>query len=140
ADLAQRMEEASQKLEFERAARLRDQINGIKAIHSTQSVTRNATEDIDAVALVSQGSQHCVSIVFVRGGRNLGRTNFFPTPGLAEAGELLSGFLSQYYLGREAPSEIIISQPIEDADLLEATLSQRMERTVRVRSTVRGVR
>src|SRR5690606_39602663 len=48
--------------------------------------------------------------------------------------------LSQYYLGREAPSEIIISQPIEDADLLEATLSQRMERTVRVRSTVRGVR
>ena len=140
ADLAQRMEEASQKLEFERAARLRDQINGIKAIHSTQSVTRNATEDIDAVALVSQGSEHCVSIVFVRGGRNLGSTNFFPKPGLAEAGELLSGFLSQYYLGREAPSEIIISQPIEDADLLEATLSQRMERTVRVRSTVRGVR
>ena len=50
-DLAARMEEASQKLEFERAARLRDQINGIKAIHSTQSVTRNAAQDIDAVAL-----------------------------------------------------------------------------------------
>ena len=50
-DLAQRMEQASQQLDFERAARLRDQINGIKAIHSTQSVTRNATEDIDAVAL-----------------------------------------------------------------------------------------
>ncbi len=139
-ELAARMEEASQNLEFERAARLRDQINGIKAIHSRQSVTRNASEDIDAVALVSHGSDHCVSIVFVRGGRNLGSTNFFPRPGLAEAGELLSGFLAQYYLGRDAPSEILIDQPIEDADLLEATLSQKMERSVRIRSGVRGVR
>jgi excinuclease ABC subunit C len=139
-DLAQRMEEAAQKLEFERAARLRDQINGIKAIHSTQSVTRNVTEDIDAVALVSHGGDHCVSIVFVRGGRNLGSSNFFPRAGLAEAGELLSGFLGQYYLGRDAPGEILISQPIEDADLLEATLSERLERSVRIRSGVRGVR
>jgi excinuclease ABC subunit C len=139
-DLAQRMEEAAQKLEFERAARLRDQINGIKAIHSTQSVTRNVTEDIDAVALVSHGGDHCVSIVFVRGGRNLGSSNFFPRAGLAEAGELLSGFLAQYYLGRDAPGEILISQPIEDADLLEATLSERLERSVRIRSGVRGVR
>ncbi|HET9445017.1 MAG TPA: excinuclease ABC subunit UvrC [Steroidobacteraceae bacterium] len=139
-DLAQRMEEAAQKLEFERAARLRDQINGIKAIHSSQSVTRNVTEDIDAVALVSRGSDHCVSIVFVRGGRNLGSSNFFPRAGLAEESELLSGFLSQYYLGRDAPGEILISQPIEDADLLETTLSERLERTVRIRSGVRGVR
>lgn len=139
-DLAQRMEQASQQLDFERAARLRDQINGIKAIHSTQSVTRNATEDIDAVALVSQGSDHCVSIVFVRGGRNLGSTNFFPRPGLAEAGELLSGFLAQYYLGRDAPAEILINEPVEDGDLLEATLSQKMERSVRIRHEVRGVR
>ena len=139
-DLAQRMEQASSQLDFERAARLRDQINHIKAIHSTQSVTRNATEDIDAVALVSQGSDHCVSIVFVRGGRNLGSTNFFPRPGLAEEGELMSGFLAQYYLGREAPGEILINCKIEDADLLEATLSERMQRTVRVRPVVRGVR
>jgi len=139
-DLAGRMEEAAQLLEFERAARLRDQINGIKAIHSTQSVTRNVTEDIDAVALVSHGSDHCVAIVFVRGGRNLGSSNFFPRAGLAEESELLSGFLSQYYLGRDAPGEILISQPIEDADLLEATLSERLERSVQIRSGVRGVR
>lgn len=139
-DLAQRMEQASQNLEFERAARLRDQINGIKAIHSTQSVTRNAIEDIDAVALVSHGGDHCVSIVFVRGGRNLGSNNFMPRPGIAEAGDLLSGFLAQYYLGREAPGEILINEQIEDGDILEQTLSQRMERAVRIRPNVRGVR
>jgi excinuclease ABC subunit C len=139
-DLGVRMEQAATELQFERAARLRDQIHGIKAIHSTQSVTRNTEQDIDAVALASDSGDHCVSIVFVRGGRNLGSNNFFPKAGLAEAGELLSGFLSQYYLGREAPSEILISEDIEDADLLEATLSQKMERSVRVRSGVRGVR
>lgn len=139
-DLGRRMEEAASQLQFERAARLRDQIHGIKAIHSNQSVTRNAEHNIDAVALESSGGDHCVSIVFVRGGRNLGSKNFFPKAGVAEAGELLSGFLSQYYLGREAPAEILISEPIEDADLLEATLSQKMEHTVRIRHSVRGVR
>jgi excinuclease ABC subunit C len=139
-DLGRRMEQAAQLLEFERAARLRDQIHGIKAIHSTQSMTRNTSHDIDAVALASNAGQHCVSIVFVRGGRNLGSTNFFPRAGLAENGELLSGFLGQYYLSREAPGEILISEPVEDADLLEATLSEKMQRTVRMRSSIRGVR
>jgi excinuclease ABC subunit C len=139
-DLGTRMEQAATELHFERAARLRDQIHGIKAIHSTQSVTRNTEQDIDAVALESESGEHCVSIVFVRGGRNLGSNNFFPRAGLAEAGELLSGFLAQYYLGREAPAEILISEEIEDADLLETTLSEKMERSVKIRSGVRGVR
>ena len=76
----------------------------------------------------------------MRGGRNLGSNNFFPRAGLAEAGELLSGFLAQYYLGREAPSEILISEEVEDADLLEQTLTAKMERAVNIRSGVRGVR
>jgi excinuclease ABC subunit C len=139
-DLAQRMEQAAQQLEFERAAHLRDQIHGIKAIHSTQSMTGDSSHDVDAVALASAAGENCVSIVFVRGGRNLGSNNFFPRAGLAEAGELLSGFLVQYYLGREAPDEIIISEPIEDADLLEATLSERMNKTIRIRTSVRGTR
>ena len=139
-DLAQRMEQAAQQLEFDKAAHLRDQIHGIKAIHSTQSMTGDSSHDIDAVALSSAAGDNCVSIVFVRGGRNLGSNNFFPRAGLAEAGELLSGFLVQYYLGREAPDEILISEPIEDADLLEATLSERMNKSVRIRTNVRGTR
>ncbi len=139
-DLAQRMEQAAQQLEFEKAAHLRDQIHGIKAIHSTQAMTGDSSHDIDAVALSSAAGDNCVSIVFVRGGRNLGSNNFFPRAGLAEAGELLSGFLVQYYLGREAPDEILISEPIEDADLLEATLSERMNKSVRIRTNVRGTR
>jgi excinuclease ABC subunit C len=58
---------------------------------------------------------------------------------LAEAGELLSGFLAQYYLGRDAPARFSSSAD-RDADLLETTLSERLERSVRIRSGVRGVR
>ncbi|AMN47046.1 excinuclease ABC subunit C [Steroidobacter denitrificans] len=139
-ELAKRMEQAAAALDFERAARIRDQINGIKAIHATQSVTRSVRADIDAVALASQGNDHCVSIVFVRGGRNLGSSNFFPRGGIAEAGELLAEFLAQYYLGCEAPAEILVEQRIEGAGLLAAALSERMQRTVRIRASVRGVR
>jgi excinuclease ABC subunit C len=103
-------------------------------------MTRHGDQDSDAVSLVSDGGQHCVGIVFVRGGRNLGTANFFPRAGLAESAELLGGFLSQYYLGRESPAEIILDQPAEDIELLAATLTERAERTVEIRSNVRGVR
>lgn len=139
-DLARRMEEASERLEFERAARLRDQIQAIKSVQASQSMTRSAAQDIDAVALVSDGGQHCVGMVFVRGGRNLGTTNFFPRAGIAEAGELLGGFLTQYYLGRDAPTEILITEPFEDADVLAQALSERMGRDISIRSNTRGVR
>ena len=139
-DLAARMENAADLLEFERAARLRDQIQAVKEIQSSQTMTRHGDQDIDAVSLVSDGGQHCVGIVFVRGGRNLGTANFFPRAGLAESAELLGGFLSQYYLGREPPTEIVLEQTAEDMDLLAATLSERTERTIEIRSNVRGVR
>jgi excinuclease ABC subunit C len=138
--LAKRMEAASEQLEYERAARLRDQIHAIQAIQSTQVVTRAGEQEIDIVALVSDNVEHCVTVVFVRGGRNLGSTNFFLRPGIAEPDEVLSGFLSQYYLAREAPAEILLSEPVEGADVLAATLSERRGRTVRIRSHVRGVR
>ena len=94
-DLAARMEAAAASLEFEKAARLRDQVSAIKEIQASQSITRLAEQDIDAVALVSESGRHCVAVVFLRGGRNLGSSSYFPRPGLAESGELLSAFLAQ---------------------------------------------
>lgn len=139
-NLARRMDEAARALEFERAAKLRDRIQTLKKIQSSQSVTRSARTDVDAVALASEAGMHCVSVVFVRGGRNLGSTNFFPRAGLAEAGELLAGFLTQYYLERESPAEILVSESVGDADLLAATLGERAGREVLIRARVRGLR
>ena len=140
ADLRRRMDAAAERLRFEDAARLRDQIAMLKQIQSSQSVTRMAGQDIDAVAVAAAGHDFCVSVVFLRGGRNLGSTNFFTRGGLGGEGEALGAFLEQYYLAREAPAEILVSHPVEDADLLEAALAERSSHSVRVRSNVRGTR
>jgi len=139
-DIARRMEEAAARLDFEQAASLRDRIITLKKIQASQSATREGGDDIDAVALASAAGQYCVSVVFVRGGRNLGSTNFFPRAGLADAAGVLGGFLGQYYLGREAPREIIVAGTVEDQALLAASLTERSGHEVRIRTRVRGVR
>jgi len=138
-ELARRMEEAAAALHFERAARLRDQINALNAIQSGQVISRDDGE-FDAVALVTENGQSCVAVVFVRGGRNLGSSNFFPTAGLEEGAEVLSAFLAQYYLSRSAPAEILVNLPIEDADILASTLGERAGHAVQIRHQVRGTR
>jgi excinuclease ABC subunit C len=140
AELGQRMERAAERLQYEAAARFRDQIAMLKQIQASQAVTRISGSDIDAVAIAGTGPEFCVSIVFVRGGRNLGSTNFFPKGGLGGEREALAGFLAQYYLSRESPDEILVSQAVEDGDVLEAALKARAGRAVPIRSAVRGTR
>ncbi len=139
-DLGRRMEAAAERLQFEAAARFRDQIAMLKQIQASQSVTRIAGRDIDAVAIAGSGAEYCVAVVFVRGGRNLGSTNFFPRGGLGGEGEALAAFLSQYYLAREAPDEILVNRAVEDVDLLEAALRERAGHNVPIRAGVRGTR
>ena len=140
ADLGRRMEAAADKHQYEAAAGFRDQIAMIKQVQATQSMTRVAGQNVDAVAVVSDGNEHCVSVVFVRGGRNLGSRNFFPRGGLGEEGEVLGAFLAQYYLSRPVPHEILISQSLEAADALAEALGERAGHVVRIRRAVRGVR
>jgi excinuclease ABC subunit C len=140
AELGKRMDAAASRLDFEAAARFRDQIAMIRHVQASQSMTRMARQDVDAVAVVSTGNEHCVSVVFVRGGRNLGSRNFFPKGGLGEEGEVLGAFLTQYYFARPAPQEILVNQPLEASDVLAAALSERAGHVVRIRKAVRGVR
>jgi excinuclease ABC subunit C len=140
ADLRRRMDAAADALRFEEAARLRDQVGMLKQVQASQSVTRMGGRDADAVAVASAGADHCVSVVFVRGGRNLGSSNFFTRGGLGGEAEVLSAFLGQHYLSREAPSEILVSQVLEDSELLEAALGERSGHAVRVSAGVRGTR
>ncbi len=139
-DLAARMEAASAKLAFEAAARLRDQIAMLKQIQASQSISRIDGQDVDAVAIHGVGGLYCVAVVFVRGGRNLGSTTFFPKGGLGDEAEVLAGFLAQYYFAREAPAEILVSRPVDESDLLEPALSEKAGHAVRIRSSVRGTR
>jgi excinuclease ABC subunit C len=140
ADLARRMEASAERLQFEAAARFRDQIAMLKQIQASQSMTHIAGADIDAVAIAASGAEYCVAVVYVRGGRNLGSTSFFPRGGLGDREEVLDAFLAQYYLAREAPDEIVVSDATGDHEILEAALRERAGHAVPIRSGVRGTR
>jgi excinuclease ABC subunit C len=79
-------------------------------------------------------------VVFVRGGRNLGSSNYFPRGGLGGEEEALAAFLAQYYLARGAPAEILVNLPLEDCDVLESALRERSGHSVRIRRNIRGTR
>jgi excinuclease ABC subunit C len=139
--LVARMEEASNDLDYERAARLRDQIARIRQIEAEQLVSNNAAKDLDVLSIASGRGVHCVTVLFIRQGALLGSRDHFPRiVSDASSAQVLEGFLPQYYLGREAPAEIILPATIDDRALLEAELSNRSARQVKIRDKVRGDR
>lgn len=139
-DLVQRMETSSQALEFEQAARYRDQIQTLRRIQERQYVS-GERGDLDILALAMRGESACLQLFFIRAGRNLGNKSFYPSvPPNATEDAVLSAFVSQYYLEKPVPSEIILSRPLEDQALLEEVLSSQAGRRVRLSHQVRGER
>jgi excinuclease ABC subunit C len=137
----ERMESASANREYEQAARFRDQIAKLKEIEARQLVSRSAGKDLDVIGFASNGAIHCVTVMFIRNGRVIGSRDHFPrSRGDVDKSRILNSFAAQYFLGRDAPSEIILDTEIEDRALLEAELSERMGRKVGVRHKVRGDR
>lgn len=136
-----RMEAAANALDYELAARFRDQIARLKEVEARQHVERTDKKDLDVLGFASNGAIHCVTVLFIRNGSVIGSRDYFPKlPGETDKGKLLNGFVSQYYLGRDVPAEIVLDTDIVDADLLQEALSERMGSKVAIRSRVRGDR
>ena len=128
--LVERMEDASERLDFERAAQYRDQIARLKSVEAQQLVTRSRG-DLDAVGLVSDGGVHCVAVMSFRGGRMLGSRSHYPRAAAdTTAEEIMRGFLLQYYGRREPPHEIRVSHAASDADALAELFETRARRRV----------
>ena len=139
-DLTRRMESAAASLHFEEAAQLRDQLAKLQTVQSQQIVTADIDQDADVIAVAAANGEYCVALMFVRAGRSLGSTTFFPKAPYADLPEVLSAFVAQYYMERDAPPEIIVEQEFEEMVLLESTFAQRSGHKVRVTASVRGIR
>ena len=139
-ELASAMQAASERLEFEEAARLRDLITTIRKLQARQTMDgRNA--DLDVLAVAMQGAAACVLLLAFRDGRNLGTRAFFPkTNGEESADEVLAAFVSQYYAEQPPPAEIVLDRDIPDRDLIEQALGEHAGRKVALRANVRGER
>jgi len=139
-DLAQRMEQASRSLAFERAAMLRDQIATLRRIQQRQFVSGEGG-DLDILACVQEGGLACVQVFFIRSGRNLGNKTFFPQApeGIDSAG-VIAAFLAQFYADKEIPPQILVDPDPEDRDLLETAFSERSGHRVVIKARVRSER
>ena len=139
AKLGQEMAEASEAMEFERAAALRDRIRALTQVQSSQGINPRGVAEADVVALHMEGGQACVQVFFIRANQSWGNRDFYPKTGAgAEEAEVLEAFLGQFYADKEPPRLILLSHPIEDADLMTELLGDRAGRKVEIAVPRRG--
>ncbi len=134
ARLQMQMEEAAARLEFERAARLRDKIARLQSLQARQFVESSTAGDIDVVAAASEGGLFAVNVVMVRGGRHVGDRSFFPRHVDAARVEaipaIVAAFLAQHYVERPVPPTIVVPDVDEHAalaEILSAQAAQKVE-------------
>lgn len=142
-ELTTQMDNASQNLEFEKAAELRDQISLIRRIQDQQSM-EGGTGDVDIIAAMINPGGACVCLITVRNGRVLGSKNFFPQVSIEEDTEaVLYAFISQYYLGspdRDFPKELIVNALHDDFPVLIGAIAQATRHELIISQHVRGTR
>jgi len=131
-ELARAMEQAAEGLQYERAAALRDQLAALKQVQAQQIVTAEGDRDIDVFALVGEPGEFAITVMIIRGGRNLGATSYFPKGSLAEPGEALASFLMQYYAETPPPAEVLVNIELGESEALNAALTQRAGTATRV--------
>lgn len=139
-DLRRKMEEAAANLEFEKAARLRDQMLALERVVERQKVVSTGGEDQDVVGLARSNGAGCVQVFFIRDGKLTGRDHFFLTAlEDTEDQEALAAFLKQYYSNASfVPKEILLSHPVEEEEVLAQWLSERRGSKVYLRVPQRG--
>ena len=139
ADLAKAMAGASEAMEFERAAALRDRIKALTAVQSAQGINPASVAEADVVALHLDHGQACVQVFFIRANQSWGNRDFYPRTGSgAEEPEILEAFLTQFYDDKDPPRLILLSHAVENPDLVAEALTARAGRKVELAVPLRG--
>lgn len=139
-ELIEKMERASERLEFEHAAVIRDQIVRLRSILEKNFV-HGEKGDVDIIACATAAGVACVQVFFIRNGQNLGNKFYFPKISEDyESSMILQAFIAQYYLDRLVPYELIVSHALAEEQLLADMLSKQAGHAVTISANVRGER
>lgn len=142
--LIERMENASKTLNFEEAARIRDQIQAVRRVTERQFVSGNS-DDLDVIGVAFDAGMACLHVLFIRQGKVLGSRSYFPkVPGGTDMSEVVQTFVGQFYLQgsqmRTLPAEILLDFTLPEKDLLAESLSELAGRKIQIQSKPRGDR
>lgn len=138
-ELSKKMEAAAERLDFERAAELRDQINSIRKVQEKQKIISYALEDEDVIAYARDDEGTCIEVFFIRGGKLLGRENFYFEDIEEDEDSLLSQFIMQFYSDREyMPKDILLQREISEINIIESYLTNKRGSKVHIKVPVRG--
>ncbi len=139
--LAEQMHDASEKMDFERAAQLRDRIRAMSHIHSRQAINPSGFSEADVFALHHADGASCIQVFFFRAGQNWGNKPYFPRHAAdVPSGEVLGSFVSQFYDSRTPPRLILLSEEIPECPLVAEALSIKADRKVEISVPARGER
>ncbi|BFQ92465.1 excinuclease ABC subunit UvrC [Gallibacterium anatis] len=141
--LIEKMEQASNRLDFEAAARYRDQIQAVRSVMEKQFVSNDRLDDIDIIAIAYKSGLACVQVLFIRHGKILGNRSYFPKiPANTQIAEVIETFLGQFYLqahqGRSIPDSIVIDHSLSGKEMLQTLLSEQAGRQVQIQDKVKG--
>ncbi|BEM42624.1 UvrABC system protein C [Serratia marcescens] len=142
--LIARMEEASKLLNFEEAARIRDQIQAVRRVTERQFVSGDS-DDLDVIGVAFDAGMACLHVLFIRQGKVLGSRSYFPkVPGGTDMSEVVQTFVGQFYLqgsqARTLPGEILLDFNLPEKELLAESLSELAGRKIQIQSKPRGDR
>ena len=140
-NLSKQMEEASEKLDFERASIFRDRIKSLNIIQSSQRINEANLVDADVIAAYKESGKTCIQVFFYRSKQNWGNQAYFPKHDPdQDVSEIMSSFLMQFYENKNVPKLIIINTEINDKKLIEETLSKKENSAISINVAKKGTK
>ena len=140
-NLSKQMEEASEKLDFEKASILRDKIKSLNIIQSSQRINEANLVEADVIAAYKESGKTCIQIFFYRSKQNWGNQSYFPKHDPDQnISEIMSSFIMQFYENKNVPKLIILNLDIKDKKLIEQTLSTKDKKNISITIAKKGAK
>lgn len=138
-ELAEQMAKASEEMEFERAAALRDRIRALTQVQTSQGINPRGVSEADVIALHMEGGQACVQVFFIRANQNWGNKDYYPRLAAdVDEAEVIEAFLGQFYDSKDPPRQILLSHALANEDLMLNALAQKLGKKVEILVPQRG--
>ena len=133
------MEKSSKKMNYEKAAILRDRIKALTQIQSSQNISSTNLENADVISVTQEAGKTCVQVFFYRSKQNWGNQSYFPLHDKSHtAEEVLASFLAQFYENKNVPVEILLNKKIKDLNLIKAALEKKEKKLISIKIPTKG--